>query len=248
MSSGPARVWLSDLDEKRFGVRSARASGVTLESLPAVIEFCRENEVVFLIARCPTTGLQAVQAMERQGFLLMDTLMTYTKDLRKCPIPADEGDVPIRPLRPGEEEAVELVAREALRGYFGHYHADPRLDPAKCDEVYVDWAVRSCRSREVADEVLVAEWEGQVVGFGTMRRNSDEETEGVLYGVSPEHQRRGIYQSLALQGMEWALAQGAVRAVASTQVVNIGVQKVWSRLGLEPSHSHHTLHKWFDES
>ena len=34
--------------------------------------------------------------------------------------------------------------------------------------------------------------------------------------------------------------------VLSTQVTNLAVQKVWSRLGFEPSRSYYTFHLWFD--
>jgi hypothetical protein len=31
----------------------------------------------------------------------------------------------------------------------------------------------------------------------------------------------------------------------STQITNVAVQKVWTRLGFEPSRSYYTFHKWF---
>ena len=69
------------------------------------------------------------------------------------------------------------MATEAFRGYYGHCHADQRLDRAKCDEVYRDWALRSCLSRDVADQVLVAVLDGSIVGFGDLRLNTPEEGE-----------------------------------------------------------------------
>jgi GNAT superfamily N-acetyltransferase len=246
MSSDLPPVYLSAIDQERFGIRTARASRMTLDTLPSVMDFCRTHGVVLLIARCLTSELRAAQAMELEGFSLMDTLVYYTRNLVKTPIPSNIGKISIRPIRPGEEDAVKIVAAESFRGYFGHYHADDRLDPAKCDEAYMDWAVRSCVSRQVADEVLVADLGGAIVGFATLRLNSAEEAEGVLFGVAPSAQGQGIYRSFMVRGMEWCLSKGATRMVVSTQITNIAVQKTWVRLGFEPSHAYYTFHKWFD--
>jgi len=238
---------LSAIDEERFGIRTARVSSMTAEALPSVLEFCRTKDVIFLIARCAASDLKAAQAMEQEGFLLMDTLVYYARNLTKGPLPQDTGKVPVRTIRPGDEDAVRRVATESFRGYFGHYHADPRLDRAKCDEVYTSWAVRSCLSREVADEVLVADRDGDIVGFATLKLNNAEEGEGVLFGVAPEAQGQGIYRSFIVRAMERFLLKGARRMIVSTQITNIAVQKVWTRLGFEPAYAYYTFHEWFDQ-
>jgi len=247
MSSNQLLVSLSPIDEERFGIRSARASGVTLDTLPPVMDFCRAHGVVLLIARCLTSELRVAQAMEQEGFTLMDTLIYHARDLVKTPIPPDTGKVPIRPVRPGEEDDVKNVAAKVFRGYFGHYHADDRLDRKKCDEVYADWAFRSCVSRDVADEVLVADLDGSIVGFATLRLNSSEEGEGVLAGVVPSARKQGIYLSLLIRRLESCLSKGARRMVISTQITNIAAQKNWARVGFEPRHAYYTFHKWFDQ-
>lgn len=240
-------VILSAIDEERFGIRTARCSAMTAELLPAVLSFCRENQVSLAIARCLVDDLSAVQAMERAGFFLADTLIYYTRDLVNLPLPVDTGQVPVRPVRPGEETAVLNVAAAAFHDYSGHYHADKRLDRALCDQVYASWAWRACLSREVADQVLVADLQDTVVGFAVLRLNGPEEGEGVLYGVAPASQGRGIYRSLLIQSMSWVRLQGAQRMLYSTQITNMAAQKTLARLGFEPSHAYYTLHKWFDQ-
>lgn len=240
-------VYLSAIDEERFGICTARASIATLDRLPSMMDFCRANDVVLLIARCPASQVRIAQAMEVKGFVLMDTLVYYVRNLVKGPIPSDIGDIPVRPIRPGEENAVELVAADAFRGYFGHYHADDKLDRTKCDEVYGSWAFRSCVSLDVADEVLVADQDGSIMGFATLRINSPNEGEGVLFGVSPLARGRGVYWSFMVHGMKWCLSKGARHMILSTQITNLAVQKVWVRLGFEPRDAYYTFHKWFDK-
>lgn len=240
-------ISLSDLDTERWGVLTARSSISSVDELSEAAQFCLSNHVGFLITRCSTSRLDLAQSMERRGFEIMDTLVYYTRNLSKTPIPEDGGELPIRPIARGEEDSVARVAAASFKGYFGHYHADARLDRGKCDEAYTSWAVRSCVSREVADEVLVATTEGgEIAGFATLRLNSAEEGEGVLFAVSPEVQGKGVYRSFMIAGMHWSTSKGATRMAVSTQITNIAVQKVWTRVGFEPSHSYFTFHKWFD--
>ncbi len=236
---------MSAIDEARFGVRTARTQGITASSVSEILAFCEANRVELLIARCPATDIRTVQVLEVQGFLLMDTLVYFIRDLAAKPIPLDTGGVPVRPFRPGDEAGVRAVAQGAFRGYAGHYHADPRLDPAKCDEAYLSWAERSCTAPGVADAVLVAVSEDTVAAFATLRLNSPHEGEGILFGVSPALQGRGVYRSLMIRGIEWCLARGARSMVVSTQLTNVAVQKVWTRLGFEPRNAYYTMHKWF---
>lgn len=241
-------VMLSQLDLERFGVITAKTSSTTSENISETLKFCEENGVELLIARCSTNDLKTCHAMEKQGFLLMDTLVYYSRDLTKNPIPADTGKAAIRLSKPADANAVEEVARDSFKGYFGHYHADERLDRSACDAVYTSWARNSINQLELANAVLVAEWQGEVAGFATLRENTPQEGEGVLFGISPAAQGQGIYRSFIVQAMNWSLARGHQRIVVSTQITNVAVQKVWIRTGFEMSHSYYTFHKWFDHT
>ena len=238
-------ISLSDIDEKRFGLRTAKASDIRAQDIPDVIRYCTEQMVELLIARCPTSDLQVVQKMEQLGFLLMDTLIYFSYDLTTRPIKSDTSFNMIRMVRPGEEEAVRSVAVDIFQGYLGHYHADSRLDRNKCNAVYSDWAYRSCVSPDVADAVLVAETDGKVIGFGAIRINSPVEGEGMLFGVTPLFQGKGIYRSIMIGCLNWCAERGLERMIISTQITNLASQKVWIRLGFEPIRSYHTFHKWF---
>ena len=239
-------VYLSAVDENRFNIRVARAPDVSLKNISTVMDFCRSHDVKFLIARCNATELNCAQEMEKKGFYLMDTLSYYSCDLIQKSIPDDTEDTLIRPIKPGEELIIKNIAKESFKGYFGHYHADPKLDRSKCDETYTSWAYDSCTSSELSDEVLVAELEQSIVGFATMRINTVKEGEGVLFGVAPNAQGKGIYRSLILSGMNWCKTRNTEQMVVSTQITNIAVQKVWVRVGFEPNRHYYTFHKWFE--
>ncbi len=234
----------SEVDSERFEIRVARAH-VEGNNLPQALEFCAAERISLLIARCPTTELRAAQEMESLGFLLMDTLVYYSFDLVKRAIPDGSSQAHVRKFMLEDKAQVESVAAAAFKGYYGHYHADPRLDRKKCDEGYVSWAVRSCTSKQVATDVLVAEREKKIAGFLTLRLNGPKEVEGVLFGVAPEAQGGGVGRSLMVDGLKWCKEQKASEMVISTQVTNVAVQRVWCRVGFEAARSYYTFHKWF---
>ncbi|HEY8670314.1 MAG TPA: GNAT family N-acetyltransferase, partial [Terriglobales bacterium] len=238
-------IAFSELDSTRFGIRAARAR-ITSETLPEVLEACDAERIDLLIARCSTDDISAMRAAEVNGFLLTDTLLYYQFDFGKRPIPSCTTEYMVRSLKPGDHDQVREVAAAAFKGYMGHYHADPRLDQRKCDEAYESWAERSCIPGLAADQLFVAERAGRIAGFATLRVNSSEEVEGLLFAVAPEYQRRGVCGLLMVHSLEWTRSQGARRMIISTQITNVSMQKVWCRVGFEPSHSFYTLHKWFD--
>ncbi len=246
MEFGAFSVSLSAIDEERFGHKAARASMVSKDVIPELMDFCAKNDVKFLIARCQSSEIKAAQEMERAGFLLMDTLIYYSRDLHRTPIPEDDGSVTIRPLHPGEEGRIKELAQRMFHKYVGHYHMDERLDGDKCDEAYASWAAISCVNRGPDSEVIAALSEGSILGFAALRMNSPQEGEGVLVGVSPEAQKKGISKSLMIGGLDWCLSKGADQMLISTQMINTAAQKVWTRLGFEPARAMYTFHKWFD--
>lgn len=234
---------LSPIDKERFGIVTARDPHVTAETLGAALEYCRANRVELLIARCAADDLGVAQSLESAGGRLMDTLVYYSRSL-DAPLPEGACAVPIRPARPEDAAGVRRVASESFRGYRGHYHADPRLERERCDEIYPSWAHRSCVEPGVATRVLVADHEGRIAGFLTMLERGPDEQEIVLNGVEPRLQRHGIYRSLVVSAIGAAHADGAKRLGVSTQLTNVAVQKVWVRLGFELSRSYYTFHLW----
>jgi GNAT superfamily N-acetyltransferase len=176
----------------------------------------------------------------------LDTLIDYSRQVRDLPILSAGESISVRPLESGEAEDVKRLAVEAFRGYFGHYHADARLERAKCDAVYVSWAYRSCTSPGVADDILVAESNGRLAGFITLKMNDLKTGDGRLFGVAPAARGTGVAQSLMVSALAWCAARQLKQMTISTQITNLGSQKVWVRLGFEPDHAYYTLHKWFE--
>lgn len=239
-------ISLSDIDRQRFGVVTAKATVEQGGQVPQMMQWCDDNAVQMLIARCATTELALVQQMEGAGFFLTDTLVYFSKrHIASAEVALPEGYTS-RLATKDDADAVGALAGLTFAGYFGHYHVDPHLDPRDADAVYLEWAAKSCASTAVADAVLLIEHAGQIAAFATLKVLGNREFEGVLFGVHPAHQGKRLYHALMQLAQNWARERDIVHMLVSTQVTNLSVQKVWCRQGFEPSKSLYTFHKWFE--
>lgn len=243
--SAPFSVAISEVDSDRFGLVYVRATDVAKPNIADALAFCRRHGAGVCVARCDAGDFPAMEALEDEGFRLKDTLLYYEATLTRVAIPEPRLEVPIRTVKAGEGEAVGSLAKAAFADYFSHYHADLRFDRNRVDAVFVDWARRSCHDKSVAREVFVADDNGTLGGFATLQFNDETEGEGVLFGVHPKYQGKGIYRDFMIMGMRWCLDHGRRRMVVSTQINNYTVQRAWVRLGFVHYRSFYTLHKWF---
>jgi GNAT superfamily N-acetyltransferase len=237
-----ALVEISNLDTTHFGIRSARTADVTAGTLPRILEFCRDEQVGFLIARCNAADLAAARAMCAAGFDLMDTLVYAERPMSEPP-PQSSGPTLVRPARADDVPVIEAIARESFTGYAaGHYHADPRLDRLKCDDVYVSWARRAW-SGEAADAMFIGEVDGRIAGFLAVCGGQTGTVP--IAGVTAGARRRGVYRALIEESIRWCAA-ASTRMLISTQITNPVSLNAWLRAGFRACGAAHTLHKWFD--
>ena len=235
-------------DTEHFGFSIASFGPKAMSDIGPALQFARSQKVKLLMARCEVDKGPVVQALQKNGFVLMDTLVRYEFIFGNKEIPADVGQVPVRPVRPDDVEAVGQIAKAAFEGYSDYFHNHRRLDRRKCDELYMKWAINSCRDKAIADEVFVADDCGAIVGFITAKKLNAEAGDGVLACVGPEAQGKGIYRSFILQVMRWCQEQGLKRMELGPMVNNFAVQRVWQRLGWEIYAATHTFHLWLDDS
>lgn len=240
------QVYYGEADSRHLGIPVARAEVFRPEEVAAALAFSHEQKAQLLIVRCPVGAPETIRALWETRALLADTLIQYSLKLRRLPADRLKSDIPVRPMRAGEEAALGELAALAFRDSLTHYHADPRIGRERCDAVYRGWLLDACHTRSESQEVFVAESEGRPIGFGVARIKETGEVEALLAGVSPEAKRPRlyVYRALLLAGTQFALSKGVRRAVTSTQLGNLAIQRIWVRLGWEPTAGFHTFHLW----
>lgn len=236
---------INRLESNRFGIVAAKVTDATA-SVEVIAAEAKSKGVQMLTIRVDVSDLPRVHALEAAGYQLMDTLVYYRRGLIEVPPtrPLANG-LTIRQATPQDAKPVEKLAREAFTGYFGHYHADPRLSNAAADQAYVEWAGTSTARVSPEAPVLLAEILGTIAGFLTLKRNSPGEMELILSSVDPVHKGSGLYTALIAASLLLSREMGADSIITSTQINNYTVQRVWSQLGFLHSKSLYTLHKWF---
>jgi GNAT superfamily N-acetyltransferase len=238
-------IKLSDIDSKRFGIRVAKLFVKVQDSIESAINWCELEKVAMVITRCATTDIGQVQKMENFGFYLTDTLVYYKN---RHLMVADEvipGGYSWRLASASDAELVECLAAKTFRDFFGHYHADPKLNKRDADLVYSSWAANSCVDCNLADVIFLISYGEKVIGFLTVKKTDSETCEIILNGIHPDHQLKGLYTSLVSLAKNWAIENEIKFMLVSTQITNIAPQKVWCRQGFEPFKSYYTFHKWF---
>jgi len=185
--------------------------------------------------------------MEHAGFFLTDTLVYFRKKHVNYPAFNLSSGYSWRLATPADADAVEYLAKQTFVGYSGHYHADQKLDIKDCDLVYSSWATNSCKDKSLADAVILIFKEAELAAFATLKKVEEYMCEGVLFGVGPKHQGKGLYDALMNLAQQWAIEAHYSQMIVSTQITNLAVQKVWCRHGFEPFKSYYTFHKWFPQ-
>jgi ribosomal protein S18 acetylase RimI-like enzyme len=203
--------------------------------------------------RVQASELAAIHALEKGGFLLMDTLLDFVFDFSHTSIeeinPAErDKQLKLRRATPTDMPALVAINERSFANYFGRYHADPQMPPGTATKVYAEW-VRSAFAGW-ADWILVAEFDGKIAGHSVWRKTLESQGEnsgGVAYCdlvvVDPEFHKRGLGTALMLDGMHIA-GDFAQYLVGPVHVCNYAVQRTLQKLGWKISGARHSFHKW----
>lgn len=236
---------LNELETARFGVVAAHLVD-TKASMESVDRAASRLGVEMLTARIDVGELSTVHLLEAAGFQLMDTVVSYGRLTSNYSTQSNPGEMMIRLAEPSDAADVGAIAGQAFRDYYGHFHADPRLDGGAADAAYVEWAEVSTANIDNSRPVLLCCEDDSVLGFLTLRNIGEPIAEIVLNAVAVDHRRRGIYAALVESALVHAERAGTARLTVSTQINNYNVQRVWARLGFVHECSVYTFHKWYN--
>jgi ribosomal protein S18 acetylase RimI-like enzyme len=237
-------VRFSEVDSTRFGARIFRANVLLATDVAPILADCRGDGAEMLIVRCPSDRIGVVQELQRAGASLMDTLVYFRASVPESPGATLPPGIDVRPFQASDLPALTDVTREAFNHYFGHYHADSRLNPQLATEGYVEWCMGLTSLADTTMKVVTDRRE--VLGYlATRRADQDRSAEIVLNAVAPRAQGRGLYGWLVKDALADCARYTEREIRASTQLQNVAPQKVWVRNGFEPQEAYYTFHFWF---
>ena len=216
--------------------------------LLSFIELSFREDIRTLSCKTDPSDASSIHTLERKGFMIMDTLVTYSFDLRKAKIRELPVSCELRFSRKSDRESLKSLAYNSF--YLDRFHVDPNYPKEKCDELHSKWIENACNGIG-ADRVIVAEIEDIPVGFTTVKESNDASkilgvriASMILSAVSPKARGKGIYTSMINEGLNY-LKDKADMVEVGTQGNNYPVQKSWCKLGFKMVKSQISFHKWY---
>ncbi len=182
-----------------------------------------------LTCKVNTQDRHIVNALEKCGFYLADTLVTYAFCYSKNRLPNIKSNCIIEDCLQEDLSALKRIARKSFK--IDRFHSDTSLPNELCDEYYAQWVENAYNG--FADRVIVARYNKETVGFTTLKINHQESCAHLnLAAVSDSYRGLGIYTEMIHEGVRWLMSQPNIEKVfTGTQINNLAVQKTWIKLG-----------------
>lgn len=225
-------------ESKVLGVKSGVLTAAADEIEAAVAQSDAEG-FEFVTAKVPTTDYAMIHALERNGFLLIETVLHYSYRYSDNVLPPAP-DVAIRRAEDSDTEALVKLAALSFGAHFGRFHSDPRIGHERANRVYEEW-MRSAMGG-YADDVFVAECDGRIAAVSIWRTDGDL-AHYSLGAVHPDHFSRGLFKAVTIAGMR-RYAGMATELGCATNLHNLPVQAAFQTLGWRRLESKYTFHRW----
>lgn len=241
--------YISVIDTERFGFKIAKVND--FENQPKVIlNFLKNNNVKLVLTKIPLENLALINELEQLNFQIKDIQATYKFDLinlKTNEIGKTEGLI-IRDANPNDIPELKKIATESFNNY-GHYAADNKLDVKKSNEIYSDWIARSCEDCNVADKVLVAEYNGKIAGFLTFKiysKDSLRYAAGGIGAVSKMYRNINLFKVLIFEGLLWGKEIGLDWEEHNVLINNYPVNKSFTKSNFYIYKTFVTMHHWIE--
>ena len=150
-------------------------------------------------------------------------------------------DTDIISYREYKNNDLEQVVNIAKTAYvLDQYHSDTALDNSLCDKYYSMWVKNCCKG--LADNVMIAELAGNVVGYITLNYREKDAVVG-LAAVDEKHRGKGCFTSLIRNTLIMLGNQGREMLWYGTQLANIPVLKTMGRFKGHIEYGNHVMHR-----
>lgn len=249
------RVNIDQFNSEHFGIQMGNMDiSLTNQAapLPIIIQAIRKGihdskkeGIEHLACKMDTNCKHIVYALQKNDFLLVNTLMTYYFDFDKCRCPEFSYQCRIGDCQEKDLPVLKEIARTSFR--FDRFHSDPTLPNNLCDQYYEKWIENSYYG--FADKIIVAYLHDKPAGFATAKyMDKDACIRFVIAAVAPEARGKGVFGSMRYAKMQWAahLAKKDPRIKGifdGTQVNNLGIQRTCISGGFTIYGSQYEFHR-----
>ncbi|MEO9186717.1 MAG: GNAT family N-acetyltransferase, partial [Kofleriaceae bacterium] len=185
----------------------------------------------FYFVKVPTDRVGDVRALERIGFSVIDTALTFEL-VREVPI---ETAIEVREYTPEDAEAVLAIAGSAFR--YSRFHLDPEIGLPLAHHVKREWIANYVAKRR-GDALLVAHHAGRPAGF--LAALVSHGTAAIdLVAVATNAHGQGVGTALCAA---FARRYAGMPRIVGTQIINVPSVRMYGKLGYQLARSQYVLH------
>ena len=122
--------------------------------LNEVLRHAASRGVRLLTCKVQPLQFAAIHALERHGFLLMDTLLDFFFDFSRTPFekispPQRLNGLHVRLANPEDLPELLALTETAFAKHFGRYNSDPKMPAGTGTKVYQEWVRSSFAARQI---------------------------------------------------------------------------------------------------
>ncbi|MEP7359390.1 MAG: GNAT family N-acetyltransferase, partial [Anaerolineales bacterium] len=231
-------------DSEFFGARIARLKTATPDAagMQAALAWCRRERIDCLYFLADSTNPAASDLAQDHQFRLVDLRVTLAGAARANTAAASPAS--LRAAEPSDAERLKAIARVSHRDT--RFYADEHFPAGRCDALYETWIEKSVNG--YADCVLMAEENGQALGYVACHLKPAAAGQIGLLAVAPGAQQRGLGQHLLRAALDWFHGHGVERVTVVTQGRNVKAQRLYQRAGFVTESIHLWYHAWLNSA
>ena len=241
-------------DSQKLGVRAARLSLIVPPDaadgaaplLAGVIAAADADGVGYVVARLDAGDVHSTQVLERQGFVLVDAILSQYLAVGGAPPAPPSGAVAVRTAQAADAARLEELSDECFT--MSRFHWDPWIGIARARAIYREWARNIASGQDDVD--LVAELDGTIVGFlsckdvpGMRAAYGFGQGRIGLVAVAAAARGRGVVGAMTSELVARAPSFGWDLLGIGTQIANVRAIRAYQRTGFAPGDSIVTLRR-----
>ncbi|MEY2453466.1 MAG: dTDP-4-amino-4,6-dideoxy-D-galactose acyltransferase [Acidimicrobiaceae bacterium] len=240
-AQAPAR--LLEWDSEHWNIRIARVrEGPFTQELAAELDYWTDSHHVQLLSYlCDAADGDSLLQAQLAGFTVVDVRIELSIDIASAPVADRTSELTIRSATSDDVPRLCAIAARVHTGT--RFTVDPPLR-SRAGALYERWIERDVASNGLA---LVAVADGEVVGYLTASVDSKAGSIS-LVGIDESARGRGGGHVLVAAALEWFAAEGCLTATVVTSAAALAAQRLYQRMGFQPSAIGLWLHRWADHA
>ena len=203
---------------------------------PGALKTILKTSPVFAYAKCPVSRTREVALLEKTGFSLIDTNLTWQKKISRKKILS--ATVNIRTAVDSDRKEVTALARRNF--LYSRFHRDPSIGTKTANAIKAAWAGSFFLGKR-GDLMIVSQYEKTIIGFLQLMIDAHSKTLTIdLVAVDKSVQGTGIATSMISFAENYA--QYLKKIVVGTQLVNLPSLKLYQSMGFKIESASYVFH------